>query len=221
MGEVRGGAVGRTERHGAAVIAGMVAGLAGLVTFLAIHHVWIRPIWFIAPVGVVIAVGGGAVVGGAYGELRALLPVRNWAAALAGIAGTAAILTPSFLLAQARGPVFRMLTPGASELLVPPETAVFAFGIELLAVSSLVGGLVGAVVGRTRRAAGATAAAAFAFALGPGHNIPFLGRSGAEGKESALIAAIVIVAWVVLVEVEGRLSRAPVEPGDASARTID
>ncbi|OGO33266.1 MAG: hypothetical protein A2Z16_17650 [Chloroflexi bacterium RBG_16_54_18] len=53
----------------AALIAGVSARIAGLLAFLVVHHLWIRPIWFILPVGLVIADGGGLAVGWAYGEL--------------------------------------------------------------------------------------------------------------------------------------------------------
>ena len=60
----------------AAVAAGAVAGIAGLGVFLVAHHVWIVPIWFIAPVGVVTAGAAGAVVGASYATLRPHLPRR-------------------------------------------------------------------------------------------------------------------------------------------------
>lgn len=36
--------------HTAALIAGILAGIAGLLVFLALHALWIVPIWFILPV---------------------------------------------------------------------------------------------------------------------------------------------------------------------------
>ncbi|MCI0346669.1 MAG: hypothetical protein L0221_14695, partial [Chloroflexi bacterium] len=62
--------------RGRAISAGAAAGLAGLVAFLVLHHAWIRPIWAIAPVGAVMAAGGGAIVGAAYAELLPRLPGR-------------------------------------------------------------------------------------------------------------------------------------------------
>lgn len=60
----------------AAVAAGAVAGIAGLGVFLLAHHLWIVPVWFIAPVGVVMAGAGGAAVGASYATLRPHLPRR-------------------------------------------------------------------------------------------------------------------------------------------------
>ena len=47
----------------AALIAGVISGMAGLLVFLTIHHFWIKPIWFIAPIGLMIAGLGGLAVG--------------------------------------------------------------------------------------------------------------------------------------------------------------
>ena len=62
----------------ASLIAGMLAGAAGLLVFLVIQHLWIKPIWFILPVGLVIATAGGLAVGWAYNELLPSLPRRPW-----------------------------------------------------------------------------------------------------------------------------------------------
>jgi membrane associated rhomboid family serine protease len=45
-----------------ALISGMLAGVAGLLTFLTVHALWIMPIWFILPMGLLVALLGGAVV---------------------------------------------------------------------------------------------------------------------------------------------------------------
>jgi hypothetical protein len=58
----------------ASYIAGMSAGVASLLVFLVIHHVWIKPTWSILPVELVIAVPGGLEIGWAYGELLSRLP---------------------------------------------------------------------------------------------------------------------------------------------------
>lgn len=186
--------------------AGAVAGIAGLATFLTIHHFWILPIWFVAPVGALIAAVGGVAVGDAYVELGPHLPRRPWSA-LAVAAGTWIVLLPSFLLAERRGPVFEVAGPRVGELTVPAEQALFAFVVELLVVTTLAAGVVGWLIGRTRRAAVSTALAGLAFALGPGHNIPFLGGTRGLPKELVLIGASVLVAAVLLVELEARLRR--------------
>jgi hypothetical protein len=52
----------------------------------------------------------------------------------------------------------------------------------------------------------ATAVTGFAFALGPGHNIPLSGGTPAVGKELAIMMAIIVVSALVLVEEDARLS---------------
>lgn len=186
--------------------AGALAGIAGLAVFLTIHHVSILPIWFVAPVGAIIAAVGGVAVGGAYAVLRSRLPARPWTA-LAVAAGIWLVLLPSLLLAERRGPVFEVAGPRMGELSVPAEQALFAFVVELLVVSTVTAAIVGWVVGRTRRATTSTALAGLAFAIGPGHNIPFIGGTPGLPKELVLIGASVLVATVVLVEVHARLTR--------------
>jgi hypothetical protein len=44
------------------------------------------------------------------------------------------------------------------------------------------------------------------FALGPGHNIPFLGNTPATGKGIVLLLSVVVVSAVVLVEAHFALS---------------
>ena len=65
------------------LVAGVTAGIVGLLVFLVIHHFWITPIWFILPLGMLIAAIGGVAVGWAYHELHLNHPeplVRNKAA---------------------------------------------------------------------------------------------------------------------------------------------
>lgn len=188
-----------------AVAAGVVAGIAGLGVFLVAHHVWIVPIWFIAPVGVVMAGAGGAVVGASYATLRRHLPRRPWTApTVAGL--YAGMLAPAVLIGELRGPIFALDAEGGGTLLVPPTEAMVDVLVGLLGTSALVGAIVGALIGRRRRAVGATTMAAIALAVGPGHNLPLLGGSPAVGKELAILGAVVVAASVVLVEAEARLS---------------
>ena len=86
---------------GAALVAGVAAGVAGLLVFLIVHHLWITPIWFILPLGLAVAAVGGAAVGWAYAELLPNLPPRPYTA-LAIIALITVILLPSFILAELR-----------------------------------------------------------------------------------------------------------------------
>jgi hypothetical protein len=83
--------------------------------------------------------------------------------------------------------------------------AVIIFIRNLLLTATVTGGLAGWLIGRTKRAALVTALAGFIFALGPGHNIPFLGNTPGTGKGIALLIAIVLAASIVLVEGHGAL----------------
>lgn len=191
-------------------VPGALSGTAGLLVFLVLHHVWIVPIWFVAPIGWPIAVAGGMAVAWAYRELRPHLPARPWAS-LGWFALVAACLLPSVVLAEAREPMFELSGPGGATLLMSPARAAGVFVLELLVTTTLVGWC----LGRTRRSAGAMAVAAFAFALGPGHNIPFGGGTAAVPLEIAIMAAVAAVSTIVLVEAHARL--APPSPQPRSA----
>jgi hypothetical protein len=179
------------------LIAGMLAGVAGLLVFLALHHLWIKPIWFILPFGLVIAIIGGLAVGWAYSELYSSLP--KWPLTiLAWGAMFCLTLTPSIVLAQLGPPLFTG-TGETAALTVSTKQAVIIFIRNLLLTAAVAGGLGGWLIGRTPRAALATALAGFVFALGPGHNIPFLGNTPGTGKGIVLLIAIILSASIVLV----------------------
>ncbi len=190
--------------NSAALIAGVLAGMAGLLAFLALHALWILPIWFILPVGLLAAGGGGLAVGWAYAELNWRLLGSPWTA-LAVVGVIAVILLPAFVLAELLGPVFTV-TPAGPMQTVATSVIVVRFVGGLLATATIVGGLVGWWLGRTRRAAVATAVAGFVFALGPGHNIPFIGGTPGVVKELAIMAAVIVVSALVLVEGHAWLS---------------
>ncbi len=196
------------RRRAASVRAGVLAGIAGFATFLLIHHVWIVPIWFIAPAGALVAAAGGAAVGAAYAELLPHLPRRPWTV-IAVIVVIGVVLLPAFVIAELRGPIFAMVGDGGGSLLVPGPEAVADVVVGLLGTATIVGGGLGWLIARSRRAAGTTALAALAFALGPGHNIPLLGGTPAVAKELVILAAVVGVASVVLVDAHAWLVRLP------------
>ena len=185
------------------LIAGALSGIAGLLTFLVIHHFWITPIWFIAPVGLVIAAIGGLAVGLSYAEIQPGLPPHPWT--WLGLAiMIAAILAPSILLAQLRSPLIDITTG-----IIPTESrgrVIAHFVLELLLTAGLAGGLAGWILGHTGQAAMTTSLAGLIFALGPGHNIPFLGNTPATGKGLALLLAIILVSAFVLVETQAWLA---------------
>jgi hypothetical protein len=186
------------------LIAGLLSGIAGLLVFLTIHHFWIKPIWFILPPGLVIAALGGLAIGWSYAEIKAGLPPRPWTS-LAVFVLVTTTLTPAILLAQLRPPLIDISTGVAPDGKV--GIVIARFVIELLLTATAVGGLVGWWLGHTGRAALATALAGFVFALGPGHNIPFLGNTPAVGKGIVLLVIIIFISAAVLVESQAELTR--------------
>ncbi len=131
------------------------------------------------------------------------MPKRPWTPpAVVGL--IAVILLPAVVLAELQGPVYTV-TPAGPVQTVATSIIVARFVGELLATATIVGGLVGCWLGRTRRAALATTVAGFVFALGPGHNIPFIGGTSGLGKELAIMAVVTLVAALVLVEVHAWL----------------
>ena len=186
------------------LIAGFLAGIIGLLVFLVMHHYWITPIWFILHLGLVIAALGGLAVGWAYHELSPHLPIAPWSI-LAFVALIGIILAPAILLAEIRQPLFS-ISQGEAELAVPVWYAVIVFILELLVTATLAGGLAGWLIGGTPRAALATALAGFIFALGPGHNIPFIGSTPALWKGIGILLAIILVSTFVLVESSNLMS---------------
>jgi hypothetical protein len=181
-----------------ALLSGGLSGVTGLLVFLVIQAVWIMPIWFILPVGLVIAVSGGLAVGWAYAEIKHRLPPRPWTIPTI-IVLIVIVLLPGTLLAELRTPMFAF-TPTGPLFQMDMATAVAIFIVELLLTAPLAGGLLGWLIGRTRRAALLMALAGFIFALGPGHNIPFIGGTGGVFKEWAIMGSIIIASTVVLVE---------------------
>jgi hypothetical protein len=188
----------------ASLFAGALSGIAGLIVFLIIHHFWIMPIWFILPFGLLIAGLGGVAVGKAYQELLPKLPLRPWRAiAIVGL--IIAILLPSIVLAELRAPMFDISGPSAL-LVLSVRQAALIFILELLLTATLVGGIAGWIICHTRKAALSTALAGLIFAIGPGHNIPFLGSTPGTLKGVVMLFAVVLVSSVVLVETNAQLS---------------
>jgi hypothetical protein len=186
------------------LIAGVLSGVAGLLIFLTIHHFWIKPIWFIAPPGLVIAALGGLAVGWSYTQIQAGLPPRPWTA-LAMMGLIAATLLPAVLLAQLRDSPLDLVT-----FTILPQNAALAIRavvLELLLTASLVGGVAGWLLGHNWEAALSTALAGLVFAIGPGHNIPLLGNTPVVGKGLVLLLIITVVSALVLVEASALLAR--------------
>jgi hypothetical protein len=186
------------------LLAGCAAGLTGLLVFLVVHHAWILPIWFIAPGGAAFASVGGILVGRAYAGLKPALPGGIMREASLTAAALAALL-PSILIAELRQPLFTVSAGNPVLALSVAETAM-RFILELLLPAALIGAGIGWHVGRSRRSAVSAAIACAIFALGPGHNIPFLGGSPVAGKGIAILIAVISSASFVLVELDSLLS---------------
>jgi hypothetical protein len=186
------------------LIAGALAGVAGLLVFLIVHHLWIQPIWFILPFGLPIAIAGGLAVGWSYAELSPHLPRPPWTA-LSIVAMITIILLPAFILAEIRAPIFS-ISGRQAVLAVSTGRAVVLFALELVLTSVLAGWLIGWVVGGTRQAALSTALAGLIFAIGPGHNIPLIGGTSGVGKEVAIMGTVIVVSAIVLVGSQSLIS---------------
>ncbi len=187
------------ERVTSSLAAGVSASVVGLLVFLVVHQLWIKPIWFIMPAGLPVAVIGGLAVGWAYFHIRSGLPSRPWnSAAMVGI--ILALLLPGMLLSFTHGPLFDLATAK-----VPPGQGwrVFThFALELVVPALLVGAAGGWWLGRSISAALATALAGLALALGPGHNIPMFGTSPLAWKGHAIVLIIALASAITLVESE-------------------
>jgi hypothetical protein len=193
------------QRNYGYLVAGVFAGMVGLLTFLVIHALWILPIWSILPIGMVMASLGGLAVGWAYAEVHHRLPKRPWT--LVAVVGLIAlILTPSVMIAEVRPPMFTINAAG-QEVIMEISEIVARFIGELLVTATLAGGLLGAWLGRTRRAIISMAVAGFIFALGPGHNIPFIGGTTGVAKEIAIMMIVIIVSALALVEGHAQWAR--------------
>jgi hypothetical protein len=153
------------------------------------------------PIGLVIAIPGGLAIGWAYCDLLPRLPGRPWTI-FAWVSLIGFTLAPAVIIAQLRQPLF-----SGTGMNVSIAQAVVIFVRDLLLPAAGIGGLAGWLIGRTKRAALTTALAGFVFALGPGHNIPFLGNQPATGKGILLLIAIVIAASIALVEVHAVLRK--------------
>jgi hypothetical protein len=183
------------------VYAGIAASVASLLVFLVVHHLWIKPIWFIALPGLLIAGLGGAGIGWAYSFIAHAMPDRPWSW-LAMLALMLAVLLPGALLSLTHGPLFDLKTAS-----IPPGEGgrvALRFALELVVPAMIVGAALGAWLGGSTKSALAMSLAALALALGPGHNVPMFGTNPAAVKGFVLLALSLLPVPVILVELARR-----------------
>ncbi|MFD1513539.1 hypothetical protein [Halomarina rubra] len=186
---------------------GVLAGLVGCGVFLVLHALWILPIWFVAPVGVVVAGLGGALVDVAFRTVEPRLPAGLFGRSLALCVGSVLVLVPTVALVQVGAPYLPTVDGAVRTAAVDVPAVALRFVVEFLLVTALAGAGVGWLLTRRRRGALAVAAGAVAIALGPGHNLPFFQVAVHPGPTlTAYLLTLVplVVASVVLVVVDGR-----------------
>lgn len=198
----RGAGAGRIL--GTGLLPGVAAGVTALVVFLLLHAVWIVPIWSVVPLGLVIAGVAGVAVGRAYRHVEPHLPgglLRRW---LTVAGGAALVLVPSLVVAWVGEPYF-VVVDGARVPTGGGSTVAVRFAVEFLLVTTIAGAVLGRAVTRTRRGTLSVAVAAFALALGPGHNLPFfhvVAAPAAARTAVLLTLAPIVVASAVLVAID-------------------
>jgi len=177
------------------LMAGLFSGLVGLLVFLTVHHFWIQPIWFIFLPGLILSSLGGMAVGWSFQELKSGMPAFPWT--FLGLSGAILlILLPGMIIAEFTPAPFGLdgsISPGYTG-----AKAALQFFLELFLTSALVGAGIGWFLIGTRSAVISTPGAGVVFAIGPGHNIPFLGNTPGVLKGVVLLLIIVLVSSFTL-----------------------
>jgi hypothetical protein len=115
-----------------------------------------------------------------------------------------ALLTPAILLAQILPPAADV---SGGKILLTTNELILRFVFALLAPATLVGALEGWALAHSWQGAAIMALAGLLFALGLGHNVPFLGRTPVVDKEVVLLAATTLASSVALVKTHEWLAR--------------
>lgn len=179
-----------------ALMSGAVAGAVAFGAFLVIHAVWIIPIWSDAPGGLVFAVFAGVAVGWAYDVYRGRLPASPIRRAAVVFACASFALASGLLLLPLPPP-----NPGGSTPSIV-VLAVAAIAVLLLLATPLIAATLGALIGRSGRAAIATGLAAFTLIISLGHNIPTFGFGWRGVKMWMIMLTVNAIAAVTLVVVD-------------------
>jgi len=175
--------------------AGVLSSIAGLLTFLTVHHFTIRPIWFIAPPGLLFAVAGGAAVAWAFESMQTRLGMNPLIASVVFAALLTLTQVPGFIIGSTREPIIDMAT--ATILPGRGWDAAGRFFLDLFATAMVTGALIGWLVAGNVSSAVRMAIAAIAFSVGPGHNIPFFAGTGSAGKMWAIMGVVILVSALV------------------------
>lgn len=185
---------------GAALVSGAAAGVVGFAAFVVIHALWIVPIWDIVPFGLAWGGLGGITIGWTYDVHRIRLPARP--------AGRVAVVFASATLVLAPGLLLLLLPPPSAGGSNPSIAVLVVAGIAglLLLTTPLIAAMLGALLGRSARAAVATGLAAFIFLSGIGHNIPVFGFGWRGIKMWTIMLTVTAIASVTLVVVETWIS---------------
>ena len=179
---------------GLALLGGAAGGVAGFAVFLVMHSIWIVPIWDSAP-AVTFAVLAGIAIGWAYDVHRVRLPAGAAARVTVVLAALTLTLSPGLLLLPLRPPS----SVGSPSII---EIAVGAIATLLLLAMPFLAAAVGALIGRSGRAAIASGLAVLTFMTTIGHNILLFGNGWRGVKMWTIILTVTAVAAVTLVAVE-------------------
>jgi hypothetical protein len=175
--------------------AGVLSSIAGLLTFLIVHHFTIRPIWFIAPPGLLFAVGGGVAVAWAFETMQSRLGINPLIASVVFAVLLTLTQVPGFLIGSTREPIIDTVT--ANILPGRGWEAAGRFFLDLFVTAAITGALIGWLLAGNAASAARMALAAVAFSVGPGHNIPFFAGTESAGKMWAIMGLVIFVSALV------------------------
>jgi hypothetical protein len=178
-----------------------MSGLVGMIVFLVLHALWIMPIWFIAPIGALISVGGGIVTGQCYAR-ASKLSVWRPISSLYVFLMVGVTLLPCVLLIKVVPP---LLESQNGEVVHPINMPWIVSGFFLLLIipAAGVGWIFGRILGGDRSSAAIFSVMGLLIALGPGHNLPLFGAASGEQLTMALTLTFAPIAAAAVVLAEG------------------
>jgi len=165
------------------LIAGIVAGVAGMVVYVVLRSAWVEPAWEAAAVALPLAALSGAAIGWARYETREALSQGVWSATALATA-LLLVVAPAFVIQAARS---------------PQEAGSSSYRVAELAVgAAIVGSLLAYLPTRRAAAAWTGAVGAVTYALTFGLDVPFVDASLADVARLGLLlfAANITIAMV-------------------------